>query len=174
MMVTVHSVPFAKDLGLALEHAAFMLTAYGLGAGVGRLASGMAADRLGAAAIIRACLLLQGVGLAGLLAGPPPWALTVVLVAFGVGAAGADTAFVKTVPEVFGVGALASVMSVLGLGWRTGAALGPASAGFVYDATGSYTVPFVAGLVALGVGAFLFALGARPRTPVSAWPGRVA
>jgi len=164
MMVTVHSVPLARDLGLPLEQAAFMLTAYGLGAGVGRLAAGAAADRLGAVAIMRACLALQAIALALLVAGPPPWALTVVLVAFGVGASGADNAFVKRVPEVFGVGALATVMSVLGLGWRTGAALGPAGAGFVYDATGSYTIPFAAGLVALGAGALLFSLGSRPRT----------
>jgi MFS family permease len=164
MMVTVHSVPLARDLGLPLEHAAFMLTAYGLGAGVGRLAAGAAADRLGAVAIMRACLALQAIALALLVAGPPPWALTVVLVAFGVGASGADNAFVKRVPEVFGVGALATVMSVLGLGWRTGAALGPAGAGFVYDATGSYTIPFAAGLVALGAGALLFSLGSRPRS----------
>jgi hypothetical protein len=41
--------------------------------------------------------------------------------------------------RVAGVGAIAGVLT---LGWRCGAALGPAVAGFVYDATGPYAIPF--------------------------------
>ncbi len=48
----------------------------------------------------------------------------------------------KVIPDVFGVRAIGAIMGVLALGWRCGAALGPAIAGFVYDATGSYAIPF--------------------------------
>jgi MFS family permease len=161
MTVAVHSVPFARDLGLPLDRASLVLAAYGVGAAVGRLLSGVAADRLGAAVTVRACFLAQGSALVALIAGPPAWALPIVIVAFGVGAAGADTAFVKVVPEVFGLGALAMVMSVLGIGWRLGAGLGPAAAGFVYDVSGSYRIPFAGALVVLGLGAVLFTLGGR-------------
>jgi MFS family permease len=161
MMITVHSVPFAKDRGLPLDRASLALTAYGLGAAVGRLVAGVATDRVGTAVTMRACLALQVAALALLLAGPPPWALPAVLVAFGVGAAGADNAFVKVVPEVFGVSALASLMSVLGLGWRCGAALGPAVAGFVHDATQSYAIPFAFALAAVLAAGGLFAAGTR-------------
>jgi MFS family permease len=112
---------------------------------------------------MHACVLAQAAALVALLAGPPAWALTLVLVAFGIGAAGADNAFVKMVPDVFGLAALASIMSILGLGWRSGAGIGPAAAGFLYDATGSYRIPFACALVALIVGAALFALGTRTR-----------
>lgn len=156
MMVTAHSVPFARDLGLPLERAAFLLTAYGLGAGAGRIAAGIVADRFGTALTMFSCVGLQIVALAIFIAGPPAWALTVVLVAFGIGASGADNAVVKVVPEVFGVAALASVMSVLSLGWRSGAALGPAGAGFLYDLTRSYTLPFTVGLALLALSALLF------------------
>lgn len=169
MTVTVHSVPFALDLGMPLDRAALALTAYGVGAALGRIASGAAADRFGAAATMYGCVLAQGVALAALLAGPPAWALAAVLVVFGIGAAGADTAFVKVVPDVFGLGALATVMSLVGLGWRAGAAIGPAAAGFLYDATRSYTLPFVGALGMLVLGAVLFALGttASRATPPS-------
>lgn len=156
MMVTAHAVPFAKDLGLPLERAAFLLTAYGIGAAVGRIVAGIIADRFGTGITMYACVGLQLISLGVLISGPPAWALTVVLVAFGIGAAGADNAVVKVVPEVFGVAALASVMSVLSLGWRTGAALGPAGAGFLYDLTHSYTLPFTAGLLLLAVSGVLF------------------
>jgi cyanate permease len=59
------------------------------------------------------------------------------------------------------VAALATVMSVLSFGWRTGAALGPAGAGFLYDLTRSYTIPFTAGLVVLALSALLFAVAIR-------------
>jgi MFS family permease len=161
MMVTVHAVPFARDRGLPLEQASFLLTAYGIGAAAGRLLAGVTADRFGTSATMYLCVTVQGLALAVLIGGPPPWALAVVLVAFGVGAAGADNAFVKVVPEVFGVAALASVMSVIGIGWRAGAALGPASAGYLYDLTRSYTIPFTAGLVVLALSALLFAVAIR-------------
>lgn len=161
MTVTVHSVPYAKDLGLSLEHAAFTLTAYGLGAAVGRLASGAVADRIGAVATMHACVTIQALAIVVLLAHPPAWGLTAVIVAFGAGASGADNAFVKIVPEVFGLGALASIMSILGLGWRTGAGTGPAAAGFLYDATGSYTIPFAGALLLLVLGGALFVAATR-------------
>ena len=156
MMVTAHCVPYARDRGVPLEQASLLLTAYGVGSAAGRLLSGFVADRFGTPITMYACVLLQAVTLGILISGPPPWALGVVLVAFGMGASGADNAVVKVVPEVFGLAALATVMSVLSLGWRSGAALGPAGAGFLYDLTGSYTIPFSAGLALLGVSAFLF------------------
>ena len=161
MTISVHSVPYARDAGLSLDRAALALSAFGVGAGVGRLVAGAAADRFGARVTMRACVVVQGMALAILILGPPLWALLPVLVAFGVGAAGGDNSFVKVVPDVFGLGALASIMSVLGVGWRSGAALGPAAAGFLYDATRSYTIPFCVALVLLGVGAALFASGTR-------------
>ena len=161
MMVTVHSVPFARDRGVSLEQASFLLTAFGVGSGLGRLAAGIVADRVGTSATVYVCMLIEASALALILAGPPSWALTLALVAFGVGAAGADNGFVKIVPEVFGVTALATVISTMGFGWRTGAALGPAAAGFVYDLTRAYTIPFTAGLVLLGLSALLFRLTTR-------------
>jgi OFA family oxalate/formate antiporter-like MFS transporter len=163
MTVTVHSVPYARDLGMSLSRASLVLTAYGIGAAAGRLVAGAAADRFGGRVIMHVCLLTQGMALALLVVEPPAWALTPVLVAFGVGAAGADTTFVKTVPDVFGVTAIASIMSVLGLGWRLGAAVGPTTAGFVYDLTRSYTLPFGAGLVALVIAITLFSQGTATR-----------
>jgi MFS family permease len=161
MMVPVHAVPFARDHGLPLEQASFLLTAYGVGSALGRLAAGLVADRLGTPATLYGCLSVQALALAVFLVDPPAWALSAALVAFGVGAAGADNALVKVIPELFGVVALARVMSVIGLGWRAGAALGPAAAGFVYDLTRSYTIPFTAGLAVLAVTALLFHLATR-------------
>ena len=65
----------------------------------------------------------------------------------------------KAVSDVFGLAALATIMSVVGLGWRSGAGLAPALAGFVHDVTGSYTPSFAFGVLALAAGWTLFRLG---------------
>jgi cyanate permease len=52
---------------------------------------------------------------------------------------------------------------VLTLGWRSGAALGPAGAGFLYDATGSYAVPFGAAPLVVLVSWALFAAATSTR-----------
>jgi cyanate permease len=70
---------------------------------------------------------------------------------------------VQAISDVFGVAALATIMSVVGLGWRSGAGIGPALAGFVYDATGSYTPSFAFAVAAIVAGWTLFRLGTASR-----------
>jgi MFS family permease len=159
--VSVHSVSYALGRGLPLGQASLALTGFGVGAAIGRLAAGAAADRLGTATTMRWCAVLQAGALVALLAGPPPWAVAPTLVLFGIGASGADNTFVKGVPEVFGVAGLASTMSLMGLGWRVGAGLGPAVAGFLYDLTRSYTPTFALTLAAVAAGWGLWGLAWR-------------
>src|SRR5439155_1274188 len=142
LMVSVHTVPFAHDQGISRAGASLALTAYGIGAVSGRIGSGVVSDRLGTFATVRAGYLLQLVALLLLLRLSSHAALLGSLVLLGMGFAAADTMLAKAVPEVFGMRALGAILGVLNLGWRLGAALGPAAAGFLYDLTGSYAVPF--------------------------------
>jgi MFS family permease len=82
---------------------------------------------------------------------------------FGFGFSGADTVIVRIIPDVFGLRALGAIMGVLALGWRIGAALGPATAGFIYDATRSYAVPFGAAPLLLLAAFVLVTIAARSR-----------
>lgn len=163
LMVSVHIVPFALDRGLGLDAAALTLTAYGTGAVTGRIVFGLAADRFGGRSAMWICTGAQMVALSGVVAGPPPALLLACLFLFGLGFAGADTVFVKVVPDVFGVRAIGAVMGVMALGWRAGASLGPATTGFIYDATGSYALPFSAGPVVIAASFALYLAGSRRR-----------
>jgi len=169
MMISVHAVPFARDQGVSLADASLALTAYGVGSAVGRLIAGAVSDRLGTRPTIGAAYLLETLALLALLWIPSRGALLASLVAFGAGFAASDTMVAKVIPEVFGLRAIGAIMGVLTLGWRLGAALGPAAAGFLYDLTGSYTLPFGAAPVAVLVSWALFILGTRerPRRPAS-------
>ncbi len=165
LMLSVHVVPFALDQGVSLAGASLALTAYGVGAVSGRITAGAVSDRIGTLPTIRAAYVVQTLALAALLWVPSREALMASLVAFGVGFAASDTMIVKVIPDVFGVRAIGAIMGVLTLGWRCGAALGPAVAGFLYDLTGSYTLPFGAAPLAVLVSWGLFAVGTsrRPR-----------
>ena len=163
VMLTVHVVPFARDQGIRLEAAALGVTAYGIGAVIGRVAGGIAADRLGTMPIMWVCYAVQALALVPLLLRPSSATVVFVLAAFGIGFAAADTVFAKVVPDVFGLKVIGAVFGLLTLAWRCGAAAGPAAAGFFYDLTGSYLVPFAAAPLAVVLGFVLFLAAGRHR-----------
>ena len=149
LMISVHAVPFARDQGVSLAGASLALTAYGVGAAVGRLLGGFLSDRMGTRLTMGAAYVVEIIALLALLWIPSRPALLGSLVAFGAGFAATDTMVAKVIPEVFGLRAIGAIMGMLTLGWRCGAAVGPALAGFLYDLTGSYRIPF--GLAPLAV-----------------------
>ena len=164
-MVTVHIVPFARDQGVSLAGASLALTAYGVGSVGGRVAAGVMSDRIGTTTTMRAAYMVQALALLALLWLPSREMLFGSLAAFGAGFAAADTMIAKVIPDVFGVRAIGAIMGVLTLGWRSGAALGPAAAGFLYDLSGSYAVPFGAapGVVLVSWALFAVATSGRAR-----------
>jgi MFS family permease len=163
LMISVHVVSFAHDQGISLTQASLALTAYGIGAVGGRIGSGIVSDRIGTFTTIRLSYVLQILALAALLWLSSREALLLSLLVLGLGFASADTMLAKAVPEVFGMPALGAILGVLNLGWRFGAALGPFLAGFLYDMTGAYTIPFGAAPVVVLVSWGLFALGSSGR-----------
>jgi MFS family permease len=164
-MITVHIVPFARDQGVSLAGASLALSAYGIGSVVGRVAAGAMSDRIGTVTTMRIAYVVQALALLTLLWLPSREALFGSLAAFGAGFAAADTMIAKVIPDVFGVRAIGAIMGLLTLGWRSGAALGPAVGGFLYDLSGSYAVPFGAapGVVILSWALFAIATSGRAR-----------
>ena len=158
-MVTVHIVPFARDQGLSLAGASLALTTYGAGAFAGRLVGGVASDRLGTLTAIRAGFIAMTLAMAVVAWVPSRVAMLASMAAFGAGFAAADTMVAKVIPDVFGLRAIGAIMGVLNFGWRLGAALGPAAAGFLFDRTGSYTVAFGVAPFAVLFAWALFSLG---------------
>ena len=79
----------------------------------------------------------------------------------------------KVIPEVFGMRAIGAIMGMLTLGWRCGAALGPALAGFLYDLTGSYRIPFGLAPLAVLLSWVLFMVATARRVPEARRAARV-
>jgi MFS family permease len=164
-MFSVHAVPFARDQGLALSVAALGLTTYGFGSVIGRLVTGVVSDRFGTRVTTRAGYVVELAALVTLAVVPAPSVLLIAMGLFGVGAGATDNVLVRAIPDQFGLRALGAITGVLTLGWRCGAAIGPAAAGFLYDLTGSYALAFRAAPVAVVVSWTLFTI-ATSRRPV--------
>jgi len=166
MMLSVHLVSYVSDRGVTLERASLALTILGVGTIAGRILFGIAADRLGTTRTFWFCLISQVAALVAILMEPSLPVLDALIFWLGLSAAGSDSTLVKGAIETFGVRAIGAVMGILTLGWRGGAALGPTTAGFIYDVAGSYTLAFAlaAGALALSLGCFTRGTAA-PRDP---------
>ena len=172
LMVSVHIVPFARDQGIGLAGASLALTTYGFGAALGRLTGGAFSDRLGPRTTIYVAYGLTAVALLALRWIPSREILLASVALFGAGFAATDTMVVKVVPDLFGLRAFGAIMGILTLGWRCGAALGPAAAGFLHDLTGSYAIAFGAAPFAVVASAVLFALGTSSSRAAGGLPRR--
>lgn len=160
MTVVIHIVPHIRDRGVTLEAASLALTIWGVSQIAGSLLFGFVADRLGTRLTFRVCLVMELVSLTAVLTGPPLWLLYLLIAGIGVGSGGTDTTIAKAASEIFGLRAIGAIIGIITLGWRVGAALGPPTAGFIYDATGSYSPAFGLASAALALGLVLFTLAA--------------
>jgi MFS family permease len=142
--INAHLVAFLSDLGYSSLEAAggFSLTlALGI---VGKLATGALADRIGARAAVLANFSL--IALASLLLLSPlvAGALPLFLVVHGFATAAEDVVIPLIIAQRFGAAHLGRVYGLLLLALIPGGSAGPIIAGYVFDASGSYTPVFAA------------------------------
>ncbi len=162
----VHLVPYAVDHGVAPTTAVLLLGAIGVGSTAGRFFLGGVADRFGR----RASLLAMFAGMAAALVG---WAaagtaatLAAFALVFGVFYGGWVAVLPAVVMDYFGGRNVSAIIGVLYTSVAFGTLIGPAAAGFVYDAGGGYLVPIVA---SAATNAIAFAIVATTgRAPVRA------
>ncbi|AOI99071.1 MFS transporter [Burkholderia sp. LA-2-3-30-S1-D2] len=162
----VHLVPYALDHGVAQSTAVLLLGAIGVGSTAGRFFLGGVADRFGR----RASLLAMFAGMAAALSA---WAgagsvatLAAFALVFGVFYGGWVAVLPAVVMDYFGGRNVSAIIGMLYTSVAFGTLIGPAAAGFIYDAGGGYLVPILASAAA---NAIAFAIvAATGRAPVAA------
>jgi MFS family permease len=150
LIISVHYVPYAIERDVSPGTAA---TIFGLMMGlniVGGLGAGMLADRFGRKNVLAAVYFMRGCGYLVLLSVPS--ALGLWLFAAVVGFSWVATASLSSTltADVYGLKALGTITGVSFLFHQVGGLAGVLLGGFLYDLTGSYTLPFAI------VGATLF------------------
>jgi len=157
--VTVHIVRHAIELEISAISAANILAVLG-GIGIlgNSLLGGIIGDRIGnrKAFIIGSVLLVAA--LFWLLPAEEAWMFYLFAVAFGFALGGMGTSESPLVARLFGLSSHGLILAFIGLGFTSGAAIGPVVTGYIFDLNGSYQVAFmvcaassVAGLILAAV-----------------------
>ena len=150
-------VPHLENEGFSAATAAAALTlvaAMGIGSklGFGRLSESISARR---AAVLSIAFQAIGVGL--MIAPGGDLVLWSGVFVFGLGFGGLGAMIVLSISEAFGLYAFGAIMGMVNLAMITSMTAGPLLTGVLFDATGSYHLPFaiIIGVFVLGMVALL-------------------
>ena len=145
-MPQVHLVALCSDLGLGAARGAKMLSLM-LGLGViSRLASGLAADRLGGLRTLIICSTAQGLALLMFLPAKGLVSLYLVAALFGLFQGGIVPTYAIIIREYFPPAEAGARVGLVMMATLLGMALGGWMSGKIYDWTGNYTAAFVNGI----------------------------
>jgi OFA family oxalate/formate antiporter-like MFS transporter len=162
----VHLVPYAMDHGIAATSAALLFGMIGIGSTAGRFFLGGLADKIGR----QVAHLMMFIGMAAALliwAGSSTfWALAAFAFAYGVFYGGWVAVLPAIVMDYFGGRSVSGIIGALYTSVALGTLIGPSAAGFVFDASGSYTLPILASVCANLVAAGI--VGSMLKTPTLA------
>jgi OFA family oxalate/formate antiporter-like MFS transporter len=150
----VHIVPYATDIGMSAISAATILMIIGITGTIGRFTLGYVADRIGNMFTTYASCGIIGLCYIGLLFSTGLWTLYLFAIIFGYVVA-FGLLLIPIMAEYFG---LMEVGIISGFGiftYYVGGALGPLTAGGIFDSAGSYHWAFAACAAAGLIGALL-------------------
>ncbi len=148
-MVLAHIVRHGIDLKLTPTEAGFALSIIGGASIISRLIVGRVSDSIGhkRAAII--CALCQAASILFFIEVPSLWFFYASAVFFGFAWGGISPPLAALIGEIFGFRNLGTVLGFAEIGFALGSALGISAAGYLFDMTGSYTLAFISGSVAM-------------------------
>ena len=145
--ILVHIVPHARDKGLTPAEAASILSAIGGVSMIGRFVSGLAIDRYGSKTVMLVCFFLLISGLLWLQAADSLLMLYLFASVYGLAHGGFFTAVSPIAAEIFGIRAHGTILGIIVCFGTTGGAIGPITAGWLFDMSGSYNSAFLAFIV---------------------------
>jgi len=168
----VHLVSLLTDRGEAITMSGSLLFVAMLAASAGRVVIGLVCDRIGSLAGYALAVALQSITVYWFVPLQSHVALYLLAVAFGFGFGGVMTALVLCVRAAVPPRVAGFAMAVVGLLAWGGMGIGGYEAGYCFDVTRSYTIPFLgaalAGLVNLCVIAALW-LHLRYHNSILVW-----
>ena len=150
-MLLVHQVAFLVDHGIAAITAAAVVGVVGLGSILGKAGGGWASDTFGREATFTFgfTLVAASIGTLGMVAlsGHPAWAY-VYGALIGVGYAVTAPLMPAVLTDIYRGRHFGSIFGSLQIANAVGGSSGPWVAGRIFDATGSYAIPFGLAVVA--------------------------
>jgi MFS family permease len=158
----VHLVPYAVDHGVTQARSVLLLGAIGVGSAAGRFFLGGIADWLGRELSLAAMFVGMALALVIWAVSTDFWPLSVFAFLFGVAYGGWVALLPAVVMDYFGGRNVSGLIGVLYTSVGLGTLIGPSAAGFAFDATGTYTIPIVASILANVIAAAITIAMSRP------------
>lgn len=155
LIIIVHIVPHAIDIGLSNRQAAGVLSTIGAVSMLGRFISGWAIDRIGSKAVMLSCFAILISVLLWLQIADSLWMLYLFASVYGLAHGGFFTAISPIVAEIFGIASHGAIFGLVVFSGTAGGSVGPIVAGQLFDSMGSYSVVFqmitVLSVISLGL-----------------------
>jgi MFS family permease len=153
LIIVMHIVPHASDMGLDPIKAAGVVSAIGGVSMVGRLLTGLLVDRVGTRKSITTCFIFLICSFLWLQVAREAWMLYVFAGIYGIGHGAFFTLISPTVARLFGIGSHGVLLGIVLFSGNLGGAIGPVVAGHVFDRAHSYQSVFLlmAGVCATGL-----------------------
>jgi MFS family permease len=149
----LHSVPYLIGIGYAPARAAFVLSVMLACGGMGKLAIGWIADRIGSRLALAADLLGMALGTSLLMAARHRLPLLGFVMIYGLTFGGPLALLPLVMAESLGLKRFGSLYGLVNVFHTAGSAMGPVIAGRIFDVHGSYSYAFEIFIVLLIAGA---------------------
>lgn len=156
-MPLAHIVAYASDRGIPEFAAAGVLSALGLTAAIGRLLWGTVADKVGARKTVMCCIMLQTSAMFAVAFMNNLWGFYLFAIWFGLSYGGVLPLYAVVTRELFGMKRFGTAYGLHSFTTSIGMGGGGIVGGLLFDASGSYFVPFMTS-TALGIIASAFAI----------------
>jgi len=142
MAVMQHEVSFLTDMNIPATLAATALGFTMAISGVSRLSSGWLADRLSSRYVAIMFLIIEICGMVILMHTKSMSQVWLFVIVYGLGTGASTTLLPMVLRDLFGSANFSMLFAILDIFYRGGAAIGVPMAGFIFDATGSYSLVF--------------------------------
>jgi MFS family permease len=162
-MMLAHLVPYMQaTYDLSLSAAAAVFSVIGVASAAGRLIMGGVSDYLGARKSLALSIVVEGVAVALIVLSTRKWMLYPFGLLLGFGYGGHAPQFPAIIRELFGMKRMGRNIGLQQIFYGSGALFGPLLAGWMFDRTGSYVLPFTIAAGALILAGWLGLTLKRP------------
>ncbi len=164
--LALHLVPKLTDTGMSLTAAAAVHTTYTIIALPAQFISGYYADRLPKTLMIAFFMFIQGVGILIIALFDTAIMAYVFALLYGIGFGGRSPLTTAIRGEYFGRKAFATIMGISQFPMNIAMIFAPLFAGYMFDTTGTYIVPFTTFAALTLAGGVLMLFVRKPEAPL--------
>lgn len=168
-LILTHVVPYATDIGVSIIEAATILSVISGFSILSRILVGRISDTVGRKIPGIICAMFGAGALVWLIGSHSLWMFYLFAVPFGFYYGGLGVSSLAMASDFFRGPSLGKIMGALEVGFLIGSAIGSVLGGFIFDVTGSYSMAFVIGTVAILMTGLFVSLTGERQTPDTGW-----